>query len=333
MTVKTFCDIVWDLSPSEVSLLIKKTDYNEFTIPKKSGVRIINFLPHTSSLFTCQKALIRYLNRQDFPDCVKGFIKRENYLTYLEPHVGAEFFLRVDIKDFFSSITEDTIKNELECLMSFDSEEDKKEILDLISSIVTYKGVVPQGAPCSPIISNVVMIRIDQRITKYCQSLGIYYTRYADDMLFSSSQFDFLNRKWFIKKIKYILLSQNLRLNYSKTKYAKDEISLNGYVVSKNGIRLSRERLYDIRSIVAFSKTHSYLAKSNPELFLTEVNLLQLKHRDLKNYPFKKMYQYLQFLCGYRAYLISFTEYDIDPKFAKKINKLVQIIEEQLRKY
>ena len=133
MTIELFCNLVWDLSYSQVSQSIVKTEYKEFIIPKKKGIRKINYLPHTSKLFNIQKGLMRYLGRQELPNCVKGFRKNENYLSYLESHVGSKYFLRVDIKDFFPSITETIIKKEIEHFIVFDSPKDKeKQIVAII---------------------------------------------------------------------------------------------------------------------------------------------------------------------------------------------------------
>ena len=193
-----------------------------------------------------------FLEKQQLPVCVKGFIKGESYISYLESHVGSKYFMRIDIKDFFPSITEKKIKDIFSNLISLETKDDNKNILDLISEITTYNGVLPQGACSSPMISNIIMMRIDQRILKYCQMLGVSYTRYADDLLFSSKSFDFKNKKWFLKKVKHILYSQNFTVNYNKIKYGEKEISLNGYVVSDLGIRLSRERLADLKKHFLF---------------------------------------------------------------------------------
>lgn len=177
------------------------------------------------------------------------------------------------------------------------------------------------------------MTRIDQRITKYCQSLDITYTRYADDMLFSSNVFDFKIKKWFIKKIKYILSSMCFKINYSKLKFSKNEISLNGYVVSNTGIRLSRSRLIDIKKAITFSKNNNTLSKTNETEFLRLANEINLEYRNLKVYPFNSVFQFTQFLIGYRSYLISFLRYDIDSNFRKKAEKLINNIERQLEAY
>ena len=75
------------------------------------------------------------------------------------------------------------------------------------------------------------------------------------------------------------------------------------------------------------------MAKNNPEVFLQGANTIELRHRDLTLFPYKTIHQFVQFLCGYRAYLVSFLDYDIAPLFAKKVVKLVNNIEEQIKRY
>lgn len=196
----------------------------------------------------------------------------------------------------------------------------------------TLEDKLPQGACTSPTVSNLVMARIDQRITKYCQVFNIRYTRYADDLLFSSRIFNFAEKKWFIKKIKYILSSQKLKLNYSKIKFGQKELVLNGYVISDREIRLSRNRLSDIRRIVKFSKeNHHLIDQFGPEKFILEANKLPLKYRNLNVYPFGTVFQFVQYMCGYRAFLISMTNnnYTLTP-FQKELQRLIRRIEAQI---
>ncbi len=334
MTIESFCNVILNLQYSDIASVPSQKNYKQFEIPKKRGKRVISYLSDESELYLLQKSLNTcFLSKQVTPTCVKGFKKGENYIAYLEPHVGAKYFLRIDIANFFPSITEDCISSGLSNIINCDDMEDKKEIIDFIVDIVSYNGSLPQGAPTSPAISNIVMARLDQRILKYAQMFNITYTRYADDILFSSVNFDFELKKWFIKKIKNILASKNFFLNYSKIKYSEDEISLSGYVISKYGIRLSRNRLSDIRRTITFSRDNYETAKQDKVLFLQEANQLQLKHRDLNIYPFSSVFQFVQYLCGYRSYLISFLEHDIEPHFKKNIKKLLKSIEKQIENY
>lgn len=159
--------------------------------------------------------------------------------------------------------------------------------------------------------------------------------RFADDLLFSSAKFDFKNRRWFLKKIKYILSSQNLNLNYSKIKFGEDVLVLNGYTISDNGICLSRSRLSDIRHVVAFAKkNHGLIETYGSEKFLLEANKLSLRHRDLSEYPFRTVFQFVQYMCGYRAFLISLVDFDYEETpFQKQLQHLIRKLETQIARY
>lgn len=335
-TLESFCNLVWGTSYFKVSQKITKSDYKEFQIPKKDGVRTINYLDKDAPLGEIQQQLLsNYLRKQDLPICVKGFRRGESYRSFLSEHIGSEFFLRIDIASFFPSISETLIKNEFSNLVTCSIEEEKTKILDLICEIVTLDGKLPQGACTSPVVSNIVMARLDQRITKYCQVFNVRYTRYADDLLFSSKSFDFAQKKWFIKKIKYILASQNLRLNYSKLKLGSKEFALNGYIISANGIRLSRNRLSDIRHSVTFANNkHTLLITHGADVFLSAANSMPLKYRDLKQYPFATVFQFVQYLCGYRSFLISMVD-DNNPSsaFQKDLQRLIRRTEKAIARY
>lgn len=330
-TIESFCNSVWGFSYSNVLRQVTKVDYREFEIPKKNGRRKIQYLKKGSSLEFLQKKLLsNFLEKQPLPVCVKGFNKGGSYKEYLSCHIGAKYFLRIDIENFFPSITDRQIKKGFDSCITCNSEVDKEKLFNLLCDIVTLNGSLPQGACTSPAISNLVMTTIDQRILKYCQTLGICYTRYADDLLFSSQIFDFKKKKWFLKKIKHILGSQNLRVNYSKIKYGIDSLILNGYVISNYEIRLSRSRLSDIRHVCVFIK-NKYSSSKAESIFLREINQMTLKHRDLIKYPFNWMFQVIQYLCGYRAFLISFIDdFNSTTSFQKSLRRLISQIERQI---
>ena len=334
-TADSFCKTILGASYSIGLKNLYKGDYKTFKIPKKNGYREIQYVEKDTTLWNLQNKLLNnFLCKQDLPVCVKGFRKGESYQTFLGEHIGSRFFLRIDISSFFPSINESLVKSELGLTIPCITEEDKENILDVICSIVTLDGVLPQGACTSPAISNLVMARLDQRITKYCQVFGIRVTRYADDILFSSLDFDFKKKSWFLKKVKYILSSCDFKLNYSKIKYGEDEIILNGFVVSKSEIRLSRNRLSDIRHLVAFARQNHTLYVEDKNVFLKKANQLELKYRDLSIYPFGSLFQFVQFMCGYRAFLMSLISKDyIDSSFQKELLRLIRKLEVQIQFY
>ena len=161
------------------------------------------------------------------------------------------------------------------------------------------------------------------------------YTRYADDLLFSSLNFDFSQKTWFLKKIRYILRSIKLKINYSKIKYGTKEISLNGYVISCAETRLSRKRLSDIRHVLStMQQNASILADCGEETFLKTINSLPLQHRDLSRYPFSSLFLLLQYLCGYRAFLISWVDTNNHTTpFQKELSHLIGRIEKTILQF
>lgn len=332
-TKETFCNFVFKRNWEKTKSIIKNKSYREFCIPKKNGFRTISCLDKSSELALLQKNLVdNFLNKQPLPVCVKGFRKSESYNTFLMAHVGAKYFLRIDIKSFFPSLKKELIKRELSNIINFDSETEKNEMLETICEAVTLNGSLPQGACTSPGISNLAMARIDQRILKYCQVLGIKYTRYADDLLFSSDDFCFSDKRWFLKKVKHILSYNELELNYTKLKYGENEIVLNGYIVSENGIRLSRKRLSDIRHIVSAVDKHLEIIKSgNEKEFLQKINEVDLRYRNIDGRDFSTPFQVVQYLCGYRSFLISMLneEYS-DTNNQKELRRLIRRIENQV---
>ncbi len=333
-TAESFCNIIFDMSYSTTQRTIVKDNYKQFYIPKKNGVRVITHLPKEDPLSELQYKLLANFQSHPLPLSAKGFVRGESYISYLSPHVGSNYFLRLDIKDFFNSLTKTHVHNSLTELFSFRNTSEETKVLNLVWDIVSYQDHIPQGVPTSPMLSNLIMARIDQRILKYCQIFDVNYTRYADDLLFSSSKFDFTTKHWFTKKIKYILHSVALSINYSKTKISKNEISLNGYIISKQGLRLSRTRLSDLRHIISACESTLHTGQPASCSTLTEtLNTLPLKHRDLKSNPFQNLFQIIQYLCGYRAFLLSWLDNDvIDSLFKRRLLKLINKTEQCIRK-
>lgn len=226
----------------------KDLSYKTFFIPKKKGYRKIDGIESDSKLYIIQKNILEnFLSKIELPLCVKGFIKKGSYINYLKKHTNKKYYLRMDIKHFFDSISREQILENLNEYIQ------NQWILNDVIEICTLHDKVPQGAITSPSISNIVFRRIDQRITKYCQKFNITYTRYADDLLFSSNEFDFKKQKWFYKKIKYILNSEGFESNYSKKHIESDKICLGGYVVEKD-IHLSRKKLNNLNKILYYFK-------------------------------------------------------------------------------
>lgn len=331
--LESFCGMVFGDGYDAVLKKMENKIYGEFHIPKKSGYRTIHYLDKNSDLWGLQKMLQKnFLEKLPMPLCVKGFCKGENYHSFLSEHINSNYFLRLDISSFFSSIKKEQVQIELEHTLELFSDSDRKKISELICEITLLNDSLPQGACTSPAMSNLVMARVDQRITKYCQAVQVKYTRYADDLLFSSVAFNFKKKTWFVKKVKYILKSKGLKINYSKMKLAENMLCLNGYKVSKDGITLSRKRLRDIKQVLYFAgKNTELFHENNTTELLTQLNSLSLKYRDLQKYPFGSKFQFSQYLCGYRSFLISLLdECYSEVTFQRRLKELLVAIENLL---
>lgn len=328
--LEKYCQNIFNKSFDDIIKGINKEDYFSFSIPKKKGVRKIYTLPNESELKKLQKLLLnRVFSGYSFPTPVKGFLKGESYKNFLLPHIGSKYFIRIDIQDFFNSIKYKHVEEFLEDVVTINDGEQKKNLINLIWEIVSYNESIPQGVITSPIISNLIFRKLDQRILKYCQLFNIEYTRYADDLLFSSQTFNFIKQKWFVKKIKYILSSKKFRINYNKIKYGYKEISLNGFVVSSTDIRLSRSRLFDVRRILSFIKKHPPI--TDQETYLHGINKLELKHYNIILYPFTSYYRLIQFLSGFRSFIISWIDDEIYNKESQRnLQKLICRIEKAI---
>jgi hypothetical protein len=152
------------------------------------------------------------------------------------------------LKDFFPSIEFRRVKTVLE-LNPFNLSNENERIAFVIANIVTYKNYLPQGAPTSPIISNIVTQKLDRKLTKFCFQERVRYSRYADDLTFSCNV-DIFNDK-FIQEITQIIEQENFKVNPQKTRIrnsmARQEVT--GLVVNQK-VNVKREYLQSVRAML-----------------------------------------------------------------------------------
>lgn len=291
----------------------KKNAYCCYTKTKKTGKRTIYSINKNHGLYNVQNNIqtVFFLNIL-FPECVCGFRKRKSYYDFLIPHVTnnkSRYYLRLDISNFFDSIRVNDIKECLSYYISKDISDDEKDwIINTIIDIATYNNKVIQGAITSPILSNLVFRSLDIRIERYCDKMGIKYTRYADDLFFSSDT-SYIHNYKFQNMIKTILDSKGFKVNNKKTLKYKNEISLNGYVVGTS-IRLSRKKMISLNKILFAMKNNKFKGfKSRKAMYITKNKL-----------------------AGYRAFLIQSIPYLSEEK-AHQVKKKIIEIETLISKY
>lgn len=172
---------------SEVkSVIYPSPKYRSFAIKKRDGSNRIIHEPRLAVKELQLKALKYLQKRQDtVRPCVHGFVKGRSILTNAQAHCErrAEFLLNIDLKDFFPSITFFRVRGVLQkppFNLSF-------EVATVIAQLCTYQGTLPQGAPTSPYLSNLICRSLDRDLMALAKRHRCTYTRYADDMTFSFS--------------------------------------------------------------------------------------------------------------------------------------------------
>jgi RNA-directed DNA polymerase len=180
-------------------ILYKQGDankYKSFLLAKRSGgTRQIN--APTSQLKLVQKRLSSLLQ-----DCMQsineshgyndrishGFKRTRSILTNAKCHRRRRYVLNVDIKDFFGSINFGRVRGFFLKDRNFSLDE---KVATVLAQIACFNNALPQGSPCSPVISNLIGHILDIHLVRLASAEGCTYTRYADDLTFSTNKRDF----------------------------------------------------------------------------------------------------------------------------------------------
>ena len=158
----------------------RKKMYHTFCIPKKSGKYRVIEAP-VDDLKAIQTWIKRnILDRFDVSPFAKGFVRNESILDNALPHVNKDLVICLDLKDFFPSIKYNKV------FKIFNYIGYTKEVSHELTKLCTnYKNELPQGSPASPVLSNLVCLKLDSRISKLGEKYKFSYTRYADDITIS----------------------------------------------------------------------------------------------------------------------------------------------------
>ena len=220
--------------------------YHNKSIPKADGSQRVLSIPD-EPLKKIQRAISeKLLAYEPVSIYAKAYKPTSNVRKNAICHVGKEKLLKLDIYKFFDSINYSLVKEKV-----FPSNKYSEQIRILLS-LLCYKGeALPQGAPTSPIISNIIMRDFDQTVGEWCKERKISYTRYCDDMSFSGS-FDEAD---VIEFVTCKLKSLGFILNKKKTRCFtnKDKKTVTGVVVNEK-INTQKSYRRQIRQEVFYCK-------------------------------------------------------------------------------
>lgn len=268
--------------------------YRRVRIPKKHGGFRTLDVPDRLLKSVQQRILTHVLEHLPVPECARAYRKGVSLLENAEPHAGQRCVLKLDIRDFFGSITYLSVYS-----LAFPGEFFPPAVRTLLTHLCCLHDSLPQGAPTSPYISNLVMAPFDRYISGWCEARGITYTRYCDDLTFSG---DF-NPNEVKSAAEGFLLRLGFELNPDKTRF------------------FSSSRRQEVTGIVVNDRPHlskSYRRKLRQEWYFLKKYGTEnhLQHMGSPLTPEK----YLQSLKGRILYVLS-----IDPgdrEFADMLREL-----------
>jgi hypothetical protein len=251
--------------------------YIEFEIPKRSGGTRQIMAPLPKLRKVQRDILHKILSSVEIHPAAHGFTTGRSILTNAAPHDKAQILINTDIKDFFPTITYPRV------LGLFKSLGYSGHISTLLSLITTYtprkkmkwkdKDIyvangqrrLPQGAPTSPIISNLVCHRLDARLKRLAELEDINYTRYADDITLSipiengNGNTSIKTRIGkYLGMLRKIIRDEGFEINKKKTWVIRphQRQGVTGLVINDGGARIPRPWLRKLRAILHNCKVH-----------------------------------------------------------------------------
>lgn len=256
--------------------LSKTYHYNSFTVAKKSGGKRTISAPTLALKLVQRQILDTILAPVALHDAAHGFAPSRSIQSNAEPHVGSAIVVNMDLKDFFPSITYSRVRGVFHKLGYSEA------ISMILAHLCTEASVhtindggekwflrvgdhaLPQGAPTSPAISNLVCRRLDMRLEGLAKKQGFRYTRYADDLTFSAENRD-APVGALISAVKKIVADEDFMVHPDKTHVMRSgsRQEVTGVVVNEK-CNVSKKRLKQFRAFL-HTLEHKGLKKASWE--------------------------------------------------------------------
>jgi RNA-directed DNA polymerase len=215
--------------------------YRIRSIPKASGgTRTIHAV--SGKLKDIQRKVLDKL-QADFPPSSRahGFVPERSIITNAIPHRRKKVLVKLDIRDFFPSIRFARVMGLFQSA-PFHFGREAAITLAQIICVPGDNGPLPQGGVLSPYVANVICRRLDQKLAAIAREHRCHFTRYADDLTFSTNDVKRLNREQLIARVEAAVTNEGFTINSKKTRVLRqsDRQIVTGIVVN-DGLNVTRK--------------------------------------------------------------------------------------------
>ncbi len=270
-------------------------NYFVYKIPKKSGGTRTIYAPNYTLKYIQKQILEKLLKERYISKYAKAYYTGATLKDNALNHINKPVILKLDIENFFENITFYLVYEEVFYIFP-------ENIRVLFTNLCLYKNHLPQGAPTSPYIANIIMRDFDEKIGVWCAKRNISYTRYSDDLTFSGN----FESDEVIRKVKEELFKKHFKINKKKIHVIKNHAQqrVTGVVVNKKA-QVSKIYRKEIRKEMYYIK--KYGIKSHLE----------------KIHSLKTPQEYLQSLTGKINFVLMINNEDREfQKYKQELRKI-----------
>ena len=270
-----------------------RQSYHVFPLAQAAKVRTVT-APSLPLKRRQRWILTQILSCLSVSPCAHGFEPDRSIQTNARLHADHAYVLCLDIHDFFPSISQESVENVfLEAGYS-------RSASAALAEVCCFKGALPQGAPTSPRLSNVIFKPLDSQLEAAAGQRGALYSRYADDLTFSSRH-DLGN---LLHEVKRLLWARGFRLNEKKIHCYGPGVpkKITGLVVQDGSVRVPKRFKRKLRQEIYYCRTYGVLA--------------HLEHTDAE-----KFIHYREYLYG-KAYYVHMIEPEAGEQYLRELDQI-----------
>ncbi|ABZ75089.1 RNA-directed DNA polymerase (Reverse transcriptase) [Shewanella halifaxensis HAW-EB4] len=240
--------------------------YRQFPLKKRSGgIRTIES-PYPKLAYVQRWIKNHILEIKPISSNALAYVQGSSHIENAKRHIGAKELLKIDLVDFFEYIKLSTVKSIFtECGYT-------EKVSHQLAKLCTLRDRLPQGAPSSPVISNLVLVELDKRLQSISKKHELVYTRYADDLCFSGHAIS----DEFFSLVKDEIESEGFVVNQNKSGVVRGHKRklITGLVVSEYGVRVPKKMRREYR------KQAHYMLKNGIEQLNGNMGMLNPLHID-----------------------------------------------------